>query len=66
MDLFTIGDGRPYGRSRDFLTVGSIASLAYQPLSTRIRGLLVYTNTLPRSAQRAPGGAQAIGLLALR
>ena len=64
MDLFTIGDGGPYGRSGDFLNVGAIASLAYQPVNTRIRGLHVYTNTPPRSAQRAPGGAQAISMLA--
>ena len=63
IDLFTISDGGPYGRSGDFLTVGTIASLAYQPQNIRIRGLHVYTNTPPRSAQRAPGGAQAIGLL---
>ena len=64
MDLFTVGDGGPYGRSGDFLSVANIASLAYQPESIRIRGLHVYTNTPPRSAQRAPGGAQAIGMLA--
>ena len=64
MDLFTIGDGGPYGRSGDHLQLADIASLAYQPESFRVRGLQVYTNTPPRSAQRAPGGAQAIGMLA--
>ena len=64
MDLFTVGDGGPYGRSGDYLSLANIASLAYQPESIRIRGLHVYTNTPPRSAQRAPGGAQAIGMLA--
>jgi xanthine dehydrogenase molybdenum-binding subunit len=64
MDLFTVGDGGPYGRAGDFLSVGNIASLAYQPESIRIRGLHVYTNTPPRAAQRAPGGEQAITMLA--
>ena len=64
MDLFTVGDGGPYGRSGDFLSLANVASLVYQPESIRIRGLNVYTNTPPRSAQRAPGGEQAISMLA--
>ena len=63
MDLFTVGDDGPYGRSGDHMSVGNIASLAYQPLNMRIRGIGVYTNTPPRSAQRAPGGAQAMTML---
>jgi CO/xanthine dehydrogenase Mo-binding subunit len=64
MDLFTIGDGGPYGRSGDHMNVARIASLAYQPESIRVRGLPVYTNTPPRAAQRAPGGEQAVSMLA--
>ena len=64
LDLFTIGDGGPYGRSGDHMSLANIASLAYQPESIRVRGIPVYTNTPPRTAQRAPGGAQAIGMLA--
>ena len=64
MDLFTIGDGGPYGRSGDHMTVARIASLAYQPESIRVRGIPVYTNTPPRAAQRAPGGEQAVSMLA--
>ena len=64
MDLFAIGDGGPYGRSGDHMNVARIASLAYQPESIRVRGLPVYTNTPPRAAQRAPGGEQAISMLA--
>ena len=63
LDLFTIQDGGPYGRQGDFLTVGRIASLTYQPLSMRARGVTVFTNTPPRGAQRAPGGAQSIAML---
>ena len=59
LDLFVIQDGGPYGRSGDFLSAGRIASLAYPaPQSMRARGLTVFTNTPPRGAQRAPGGAQ--------
>ncbi|MEE2637959.1 MAG: xanthine dehydrogenase family protein molybdopterin-binding subunit [Acidobacteriota bacterium] len=64
MDLFTIGDGGPYGRSGDHMSLANIASLAYQPESIRVRGIPVYTNTPPRTAQRAPGGEQAISMLA--
>ena len=64
LDLFTIGDGGPYGPAGDHMGVGNIASLAYQPLNMRIRGIGIFTNTPPRGAQRAPGGAQAMGMLA--
>lgn len=64
IDLFTIGDGGPYGRSGDHMSLANIASLAYQPESIRVRGVGVYTNTPPRSAQRAPGGEQAVTMLA--
>ncbi|MFQ6045048.1 MAG: xanthine dehydrogenase family protein molybdopterin-binding subunit [Gemmatimonadales bacterium] len=63
IDLYIVQDGGPYGRSGDFLTAASVASLAYQPLTMRFRGVTVYTNTPPRSAQRAPGGAQISGML---
>ena len=63
-DLYSVGDGGPYGRSGDFLSLANIASLVYQPEAIRIRGLNVYTNTPPRAAQRAPGGEQAISMLA--
>ena len=60
MDLFVVQDGGPYGRSGDFLSMGDQASLMYQPLNMRVRGLSIYTNTPPRAAQRAPGGVQAV------
>ena len=47
LDLFLIQDGGPYGRSGDFLSAGRIASLAYQPLNMRARGVTVFTNTPP-------------------
>src|SRR5690606_17310989 len=39
------------------------ASLAYQPLAMRFRGVSVYTNTPPRAAQRQPGGAPIVAML---
>ena len=63
MDLFVIQDGGPYGSSGDYLSAGRIASLAYQPLAMRARGISIYTNTPPRGAQRAPGGVQGITVL---
>jgi CO/xanthine dehydrogenase Mo-binding subunit len=63
LDVHTIGDGGPYGRSGDHMNLGSIGSLAYQPVAMRLRGTGVYTNTPPRGAQRAPGGEQSMTML---
>ena len=63
LDLFLVQDGGPYGRSSDFRTAGLVASLSYQPETMRFRGVPVYTNTPPKSAQRAPGGAQIVAML---
>ena len=60
IDMLVVQDGGPYGRSGDFLSAGDQASLMYQPPAMRVRGLSIYTNTPPRGAQRAPGGAQAV------
>ena len=64
IDMVAVQDGGPYGRSGDFLSAGDQASLMFQPLNMRVRGLSVYTNTPPRGAQRAPGGAQAVTMFA--
>src|SRR6202043_3271360 len=42
---------------------GRVASLAYQPMAMRWRGVTVLTNTPPRISQRAPGGAQGMGVM---
>ncbi len=63
IDLYIVQDHGPYGRSGDFSTASAVASLSYQPTAMRFRGLTVYTNTPPRSAQRAPGGAQIVAML---
>lgn len=63
LDLFIVQDQGPYGRAGDINTAATVASLAYQPETMRYRGVSVFTNTPPRSAQRAPGGAQIIGML---
>jgi xanthine dehydrogenase molybdenum-binding subunit len=62
VDLYIVEDGGAYG-SGNFGSAGTVASLCYQPLSMRMRGVSLYTNTPPRSAQRAPGGAQIVGML---
>ena len=64
IDMLSIQDGGPYGKSGDFLSSGDQASLMYTPLNMRMRGLSVYTNTPPRGAQRAPGGVQAVSMMA--
>ena len=63
MDLFIVQDNGPYGRSGDFSTAATIASLTYQVPSMRFGGVSIYTNTPPKSAQRAPGGAQITSML---
>ena len=63
MDLLLIQDSGSYGRRGDFASAASISSLAYQPETMRFRGVPVITNTPPRGAQRAPGGAQAITMI---
>lgn len=63
LDLYIVQDGGPYDRSGDFNTAATVASLSYQPETMRFRGISIYTNTPPRSAQRAPGGAQIVGML---
>ena len=63
MEIHAIGDAGPYGRSGDHMNVGGMASLAYQPLSMRMRGTGVYTNTPPRGPQRGPGGVQSMTML---
>ncbi|MFB3110646.1 MAG: xanthine dehydrogenase family protein molybdopterin-binding subunit, partial [Gemmatimonadales bacterium] len=62
IDLFIVEDGGAYG-SGDMRTAATVASLSYQPTSMRMRGVSLYTNTPPRSAQRGPGGAQIVGML---
>ena len=63
LDMYIVQDNGPYGRQGDLGTAGSVASLSYQPLSMRFRGVSVLTNTPPRSAQRAPGGVQITAML---
>ena len=64
LDMFLVQDGGPYGRSTDYMNVADQATAMYMPVSHRLRGLTVYTNTPPRSAQRAPGGLQAVSMIA--
>ena len=63
IDLYIVQDAGSYGSSGDFNTAGTVASLCYQPEHMRFRAVSVYTNTPPRSAQRAPGGAQIVAML---
>ncbi|WP_420615345.1 xanthine dehydrogenase family protein molybdopterin-binding subunit [Candidatus Palauibacter sp.] len=63
IDLYIIQDHGPYGRSGDYNTAGAVTDLMYQPDAMRFRGLTLYTNTPPRAAQRAPGGAQIVAML---
>ena len=63
IDLFIIEDSGPYERQADNEIAALLASLLYQPLNLRFRGISVATNTPPRVAQRGPGGMQGASML---
>ena len=63
IDMYAISEAGPYEGGGDHGQAGRIVSLMYQPLAMRFRGVGVMTNTPPRGAQRAPGGAQGIALM---
>ena len=56
LDLFIVEDNGPYGPMGDHRSAGNAASLIWQPLAMRWRGVAVITNTPPRrsSGRRAP------------
>jgi len=62
IDLIVVQESGPYGAS-DYNTAGMIADLTYTPGNMRFRGVPMYTNTPPKSAQRGPGGAQIISMM---
>jgi CO/xanthine dehydrogenase Mo-binding subunit len=63
LDLFIVEDNGPYGPMGDYRSAGAAASLIWQPLAMRWRGVAVITNTPPRSQQRSPGQMQANGIM---
>jgi CO/xanthine dehydrogenase Mo-binding subunit len=63
LDLFIVEDNGPYGPMGDYRSAGSAASLIWQPLAMRWRGVAVITNTPPRSQQRSPGAMQANAIM---
>ena len=63
LDLFIVEDNGPYGPMGDYRSAGNAASLIWQPLAMRWRGVAVITNTPPRSQQRSPGAMQANGIM---
>jgi CO/xanthine dehydrogenase Mo-binding subunit len=63
IDGFAICDNGPYDVVGDPRSAGDHISLSYQPIAMRWRSVNVLTNTPPRGAQRAPGGAQGNSLM---
>jgi xanthine dehydrogenase molybdenum-binding subunit len=63
LDLFIVEDNGPYGPMGDYRSAGTAASLIWQPLAMRWRGVAVLTNTPPRSQQRSPGPMQANAIM---
>ena len=58
LDLYVVHINGPYTGFWDFRNAGKAASIVYQPMAMRWRGISVLTNTPPRSAQRGPGENQ--------
>jgi xanthine dehydrogenase molybdenum-binding subunit len=63
VDLILIQDNGPFGPQGDRNSAGNTVSLALQPEAMRFRSMAVATNTPPRAAQRAPGGAQIVPMV---
>jgi len=63
LDLFIVKDNGPYGPMGDYRSAANAASLIWQPLAMRWRGVAVITNTPPRSQQRSPGAMQANAIM---
>jgi xanthine dehydrogenase molybdenum-binding subunit len=63
LDLFIVEDNGPYGPMGDHRSAANAASLIWQPLAMRWRGVAVLTNTPPRSQQRSPGPMQANAIM---
>jgi xanthine dehydrogenase molybdenum-binding subunit len=63
LDLFIVEDNGSYGPMGDYRSAANAASLIWQPLAMRWRGVAVLTNTPPRSQQRSPGPMQANAIM---
>ena len=63
LDMFMVSDAGSYGSNGDGAACAQIVSLLYQPPAMRWRNVTVATNTIPRSAQSAPGGMQAVAIV---
>jgi len=63
VDLILIQDNGPFGPQGDRNSAGNVVSLSLQPEAMRFRSIAVPTNTPPRAAQRAPGGAQIVPMV---
>jgi xanthine dehydrogenase molybdenum-binding subunit len=63
LDMFVVCENGPYEAVGDTGQTGRIASLLFQPIAMRWRGLAVLTNTPPRRAQSQPGGMQGITIV---
>jgi CO/xanthine dehydrogenase Mo-binding subunit len=57
-DLYLVQENGPYAGFPDWTAAGDAVSLVYQPQSMRWRGIPVFANTPPKSAQRGPGQNQ--------
>ena len=63
MDLYWLADNGPYEQQHDCGTGARMASLAFQPLAMRFRGMSVVTNTNPTGSQSQPGGMNAVAII---
>ncbi|MCP5145196.1 MAG: xanthine dehydrogenase family protein molybdopterin-binding subunit [Gammaproteobacteria bacterium] len=57
-DIYIVQENGPYAGFPDWTGAAEAVSLVYQPESMRWRGIPVFANTPPKSAQRGPGQNQ--------
>jgi CO/xanthine dehydrogenase Mo-binding subunit len=62
-DLYIVQENGPTSGFPDWPSSGETVSLLYQPEAMRFRGMCVFTNTPPRSAQRGPGHNQTVSAI---
>src|SRR5690606_15454633 len=62
VDMYVVQENGPTTGFPDWPSSGETVSILYQPEAMRWRGTSVFTNTVPRTAQRGPGHNQTVSI----
>ncbi|HEX7082202.1 MAG TPA: xanthine dehydrogenase family protein molybdopterin-binding subunit [Gammaproteobacteria bacterium] len=63
VDMYVVQENGATAGFPDWPSSGETVSILYQPEAMRWRGMNVFTNTVPRSAQRGPGHNQTVSIV---